>query len=205
MKDIPHFIKKHLKHSMETSSNLGLVLKRCGIYSVDQIDSLDSVEVKAEEEGGTKVLGSYNGLLALFNSDKEVALWNPSMKWYRNLHNTKIEFPGGCGNDSFDSEVKVYSLKAKAWKRVKDFPYLRHKGAHCVHPDYGDRGFHMNLGVLGDCLCVISNYTSNRTKDFRKRKSDCVDIWVMKEYGVKESWTKLYSCCNPMWLAILVL
>ncbi|CAL5202490.1 unnamed protein product [Lathyrus oleraceus] len=31
--------------------------------------------------------------------------------------------------------------------------------------------------VLRDCLCIIPNH----------------DVWVMKEYGVKESWTKLFN------------
>ncbi|RHN54661.1 hypothetical protein MtrunA17_Chr5g0409301 [Medicago truncatula] len=34
------------------------------------------------------------------------------------------------------------------------------------------------LGVLRDCLCVTT------TSD---------DVWVMKEYGNKESWTKLFT------------
>lgn len=33
------------------------------------------------------------------------------------------------------------------------------------------------LGLLRDCLCLIS----------------CHDVWIMKEYGNKESWTKLFT------------
>ncbi|XP_073131647.1 F-box/kelch-repeat protein At3g23880-like [Henckelia pumila] len=37
------------------------------------------------------------------------------------------------------------------------------------------------LGVLGECICVLcENYENSTT-----------DLWVLKEYGVKESWTKL--------------
>ncbi|KAL5843324.1 hypothetical protein ACOSQ4_009282 [Xanthoceras sorbifolium] len=39
------------------------------------------------------------------------------------------------------------------------------------------------LNVLGGCLCLSCNH--HRKKVF--------DIWVMKEYGVKDSWTKLFS------------
>ncbi|PSS04826.1 F-box protein [Actinidia chinensis var. chinensis] len=42
----------------------------------------------------------------------------------------------------------------------------------------------INLGVLNGCLCVCSN---NRTV------TAPIDIWVMKEYGAKESWTRLIS------------
>ncbi|XP_026444005.1 F-box protein CPR1-like [Papaver somniferum] len=38
-----------------------------------------------------------------------------------------------------------------------------------------------NVGVLGGCLCVLH-------KTF-----DRVDVWVMQEYGVKESWTKRFT------------
>ncbi|KAK9175553.1 hypothetical protein WN944_027560 [Citrus x changshan-huyou] len=42
-----------------------------------------------------------------------------------------------------------------------------------------------NLSVLGGCLSVTC---VNRTNI-----NDCYDVWVMKEYGIKESWTKLFS------------
>ncbi|XP_062088509.1 F-box protein CPR1-like [Humulus lupulus] len=262
--DSHDFIKRHLSHSKETYSNTGLVLNWSELYWVD-LDTLNSaVELNHPIDfgGGTEVLGSCNGLLALFNSYDDVALWNPFTKRYRNLPITEIEFPSdglcvgqymiygfghdpinddyklirliqfyGDDDDSFDSEVKVYSLKAKTWKRIKDFPYyLRYNRSYGVHvgnalhwvvsrkpisdvskligafdivseeyhvvpqPDYVDDDFCMTLNVLGGCLCLICNYTSNQSNDFsRESKVDRVDIWVMKEYGVKESWTKLYS------------
>lgn len=38
----------------------------------------------------------------------------------------------------------------------------------------------MNVGALDGCLCIMLNYLFDH------------EIWVMKEYGVVESWTKLY-------------
>ncbi|KAK8615162.1 hypothetical protein V6N13_068943 [Hibiscus sabdariffa] len=40
-----------------------------------------------------------------------------------------------------------------------------------------------NINVMGGCLCLIASY----------REVGVADIWVMKEYGVKESWTKFIS------------
>ncbi|KAL3645395.1 hypothetical protein CASFOL_010575 [Castilleja foliolosa] len=37
-----------------------------------------------------------------------------------------------------------------------------------------------SIGVLGGCLCVTDD-------------SDHFDVWVMKEFGCRESWTKLFS------------
>lgn len=56
-------------------------------------------------------------------------------------------------------------------------------------PDYdADHSpeFQMDLGTLNDCLCVICNYGQAY-----------VDVWVMKEYGVKESWVKLFIVPRP--------
>lgn len=41
---------------------------------------------------------------------------------------------------------------------------------------------HHSMAEFGDYLCFVCGYADLRN-----------DIWVMKEYGVKESWTKLLS------------
>ena len=52
-----------------------------------------------------------------------------------------------------------------------------------LQPDYGlDEPLeHFNLGVSRDCLCILAH-----TKIY-------LDIWLMKDYGNKESWTKLFT------------
>ncbi|XP_058203818.1 F-box/kelch-repeat protein At3g06240-like [Rhododendron vialii] len=37
------------------------------------------------------------------------------------------------------------------------------------------------LDVLNGCLCILATYY------------DCTDVWVMKEYGIRESWAKLVT------------
>ncbi|XP_059632197.1 F-box protein CPR1-like [Cornus florida] len=117
-------------------------------------------------------------------------------------------------------EVKVYSMKSNSWRRVKDFPYYlskyqisgvfisgalhwvvnqRSESPSCMAaliasfdigseeyglvpmPEFSDKNFYMTLIDLGICLCVFCEYVSH------------ADVWVMKEYGVEESWTKLLS------------
>ncbi|TYJ19771.1 hypothetical protein E1A91_A09G215000v1 [Gossypium mustelinum] len=51
-----------------------------------------------------------------------------------------------------------------------------------TQPCYGDGVDERTLGVLDGCLCVLCSY--------RKLYAD---VWVMKEYGKRESWTKLVS------------
>ncbi|XP_059631849.1 F-box protein CPR1-like [Cornus florida] len=126
--------------------------------------------------------------------------------------------------DSLGSEVKVYSLKLNSWRRIQDFPYsFRTWGVNAVlasgalhwavyqitegsliaafdlgveefrfmpQPDYLDKNGEIFLEVLGGCLCIVSYHV--RTCD--------VDIWVMMEYGVKESWTRLIYVAQPSFL-----
>ncbi|KAF5728859.1 putative F-box and associated interaction domains-containing protein [Tripterygium wilfordii] len=53
-------------------------------------------------------------------------------------------------------------------------------------PDYESNGFEMDLSVLAGCLCALCHYNSS-----------CVDVWMMKEYGVEDSWTKLFKIEQP--------
>ncbi|KAK9267990.1 hypothetical protein L1049_010428 [Liquidambar formosana] len=127
---------------------------------------------------------------------------------------------------SFESQVDVYSLKMNSWRRIQDFPYYLpveqvHGELACgaLHwivlqrprwniniivslvaafdlgleeyrevplPQFlGEGCFVMSLGVLGGCLCLLCHY------------GDHVDMWVMKEYGLKESWTILSIVLDP--------
>lgn len=49
-------------------------------------------------------------------------------------------------------------------------------------PEYKDANFRLFAEVLEGCLCVLCCYDKVR-----------VDIWVMEEFRVKESWKKLMS------------
>jgi len=51
-------------------------------------------------------------------------------------------------------------------------------------PDYENENAQWTLGVVRDCLCVYA------TRDM------LLDVWIMKEYGNQESWTKLYTVPN---------
>ncbi|XP_009797750.2 LOW QUALITY PROTEIN: F-box protein CPR1-like [Nicotiana sylvestris] len=60
------------------------------------------------------------------------------------------------------------------------------------YPENLGKPLHLNLAVLGECLCLISGHVVVRT-NAKNHVLDHVDIWVMKDYGVKESWIKLFS------------
>ncbi|KAJ9185126.1 hypothetical protein P3X46_004789 [Hevea brasiliensis] len=270
----PNFIQLHLSHSLHTRSNLSLILRDWNLYTVD-FDSLDaaasaigsaeSLEHPLHVGGGTEAIGSCNGLVALRNSERDLALYNIATRKLKRVPASEIEPPDrylktgyvfyGFGYDSinedyklvrmvtfvgdddrcesfdYDYEVKIYSLKSESWKRIKGLPkYLRflHKpffqvlhrrgygvfasnALHWILPHWPELGvkssiiafdivsemfrevpqpeyannrlnFQVDVGVLEGRLCVMCNY-----------EHICVDLWVMREYGIKESWIKLFS------------
>ncbi|XP_065852782.1 F-box protein CPR1-like [Euphorbia lathyris] len=268
--DSSDFIRLHLSHSLNTRSNLRIILRDWNLYSVD-FDSLDaaaaaeSFDHPLQSGGGTEAVGSCHGLVFLRNSERNLALYNPSTRRYKRVPVSEIEPPDnslktgyvfyGFGYDSvnedyklirmatfvgdddgcefiqYDYEVKVYSLKNDSWKKIKGLPfYLRflHKPFYQVlhrrgygvfafnslhwamphwpelgvrnsivafdiagenfrevyQPDYGSNrlNFQVDVGVLEGKLCVMCN-----------SQHEYVDLWVMEEYGVKESWRKLFS------------
>ncbi|KAL2928690.1 F-box protein CPR1 [Bienertia sinuspersici] len=127
-----------------------------------------------------------------------------------------------CGNpDFFDSEVKVYSLKANCWRRIKDFPreyYLSYKRAWGV---YVNGCLHWvvskNPESDGSKYIMAFDLGSEKLKMVPKPKPLCgkchlnvevlrgclgvlcnyfpirSDLWIMEQYGVEGSWVKLFS------------
>ncbi|XP_049404313.1 F-box protein CPR1-like isoform X3 [Solanum stenotomum] len=115
-------------------------------------------------------------------------------------------------------EAAIYSLKSDSWRTLEDFkPGVSYCGEakfvnHKLHwitfrrrrmcitsidlvdekwgklelPNY-NKGRDLKLGVLGSDLSVLCN-NDERTHS---------DVWVMKEYRVKASWTKLYTIRYP--------
>lgn len=266
--DDPDFIKLQLNNSIATKSHLRLILKGLHLYSVE-LDSLDkAIPFNHYPESiwtGTEVFGSCNGLLALSNSDQDIALFNPATRQLFKLPVEYIDLPDkscirgfvfyGFGHDLVSDdykvvrmvqfkkdeddnlgcfveyEVKVFSLKNRSWTRIKKLPnYLRfmfqfyfhllHRRGYGVYvngvvhwvsprrpefgignlivafdlgleefrllpqPNYGahEKDFVLDVGALEGHMCLMCNY------DLVK-----VDVWMMKEYGLKESWSKMFS------------
>ncbi|KAJ6911696.1 F-box/kelch-repeat protein [Populus alba x Populus x berolinensis] len=130
------------------------------------------------------------------------------------------------GGSRYVTRIKVCALKGECWRRLEDFglglPYDvsgKHvDGKLCwpvmpegsigsawsivafdlaqemfeevVQPDYGAVDYERVLGVLQGWLCVMCNYQGVRA-----------DVWVLKEFGVRDSWTKLFSIpyLDPLW------
>ncbi|KAF7813722.1 F-box/kelch-repeat protein [Senna tora] len=119
-----------------------------------------------------------------------------------------------------ETKVKVYSMASNSWRKIQDFPFgvtpYQNSGkfvsgclnwaANCsagstslwvivsldlqketyrevLPPDYEKEECSTpTLGVLRGCLCM--NYDHKKTHFV---------VWLMKDYGVRESWVKLVS------------
>ncbi|CAJ2641525.1 unnamed protein product [Trifolium pratense] len=112
------------------------------------------------------------------------------------------------------TEVDVYTLGTNNWRSIQDFPYCppcnhgvfvggtvtwlayevsnRNISYVIVSLDLKTESYqkipqpdlkkdHWTLGMFRDCLCI---FASNKM---------LLDVWIMQEYGIKESWTKLYN------------
>ncbi|KAK3217981.1 hypothetical protein Dsin_011951 [Dipteronia sinensis] len=116
--------------------------------------------------------------------------------------------------------VEIYSLRKDSWKSIEhDIWYSFHEpmgyplnGA--IHWDYND---YSNCGFIGNPISVIvvfdffeesfqtltlpntisgsqfGNFGGHLCMESRSRWGDTSEFWVMKEYGVKASWTKILT------------
>ncbi|KEH41859.1 putative F-box domain, leucine-rich repeat domain, L domain-containing protein [Medicago truncatula] len=123
-----------------------------------------------------------------------------------------------CESDGtwvFKTHVNVYTLGIPSWRRIQDFPSMTPNGKSGIivsgtvnwfassnvpgnlsraivsldlgkecyqeisEPNYDGMPVYFTLGMIRDCLCICSHSNSFN------------DVWLMKEYGSKESWIKL--------------
>ncbi|GJZ22071.1 F-box associated domain containing protein [Tanacetum coccineum] len=80
----------------------------------------------------------------------------------------------------------IYSLKTGKWKEIGHFP--------CARPSDDGK-------LLNGALHWVAG-KSTLSDSWKIIESRVVDVWVMKVYGVKDSWTKLASIPSPDWVHI---
>ncbi|GLU20566.1 hypothetical protein SLE2022_367570 [Rubroshorea leprosula] len=191
--DDPDFTRLHLERSKETRSNLNLILKGLNLYTVD-FDTLDvavPIDHPFSIATGTEAFGSCNGLIGLRNSERFLALFNPSTRKLMKLPTSPIDLPddsskSGRGYGVLANGVLHWVLPPRSemgWRNmIVGFDLGTEEFTEVPLPDNIDQNFLLDVGVLDGCLCMICNYNQVN-----------VEILVMKRYGLKESWTSLLS------------
>ncbi|XP_055811917.1 F-box/kelch-repeat protein At3g23880-like [Solanum dulcamara] len=270
----PQFVKTHVSVSAKnkdythhrlvltevrnffTSHDVQYILKDCSLSSLRNdsvIEPLDLNYPMKNPQLNVCVVGSVNGLICLDIEENDLVLWNPSLRLYKKLPDSRLKVSGGSHIDRATSviygfgydessddykvvgvlcmerrctfhhlEVKIYSLKSNSWRSKDGIPdgvqlirpcmFLNgklhlagelnvgfHKDRNIVsidltdekwgkleQPLYVEGNFFVKLEVLGSDLSVFCNYIESHA-----------DVWVMREYGVKESWTKTYTIKYP--------
>ena len=117
--DHPDFVKAHLNRSIQTRSNLNIILKGLHLYSVefDALDSAVPLEYPLSNGVVIEAFGSCDGLLAFRITDKNLALYNPSTRQFRRLPVSEIDPPPGESCKSgyvfygFGQDVKTNDYK----------------------------------------------------------------------------------------------
>ncbi|XP_043688508.1 F-box protein CPR1-like [Telopea speciosissima] len=145
---------------------------------------------------------------------------HPKRKDYEVVRIVRYDVDNGLRNHSYRVEVLVYILGTDSWRRIGDSPWHIDNGrlpaqlvAGAPHwmgttrdlsrqiivsfdveieefqvvelpNNLGDAGweFEFRLGVLDGFLSL-----------FHFAYAEYLDVWVMKDYGIKESWTKLFT------------
>nr|XP_033509738.1 F-box/kelch-repeat protein At3g23880-like [Nicotiana tomentosiformis] len=126
-----------------------------------------------------RIVGSVNGLICLSNRVNDLFVWNPSIRKYKKLADfrTNSRDINRClhwdnNTDRFfgnGCNIIYIDLADEKWGKMEQ-------------PSYGEGDTDLWLGLLGNDLSVNRN-------DKRKH----VSVWVMKEYGVNESWSKMFT------------
>ncbi|XP_059299442.1 F-box protein CPR1-like [Lycium ferocissimum] len=102
---------------------------------------------------------------------------NGSLHWFASA---KMEIP----ENNLELLIVAFDLGTEKWRLVPPPRYM---------------SFNVNLVLLGGSLCVYKTYLIDSYDDWGNVDLvvDHVDIWEMKEYGVKDSWTMVASLEQP--------
>ncbi|XP_043721154.1 F-box protein CPR1-like [Telopea speciosissima] len=210
----PDFVQMHLSRSLATNTNLILILKRYPKFlyvdlNVCKQEAAVELNCPFKSPIGYRILASCHGLLCMFDDDGVVSdfrkeevydtfLWNPSTRTHKKLPFTLVEFPinsyyahvtaYGFGYDPTTDDYKVIRVLQfyPPDGFFDDTKYIVSEVKEVPLPHFVDDKFHMTIGVLGGQLSILCNFSEV-----------CVELWVMKDYGVKDSWEKQFSIEQP--------
>ncbi|KAK4715791.1 hypothetical protein R3W88_014129 [Solanum pinnatisectum] len=181
----PHFVKTHLSFSAKD--------RFLSLFYDSVTEAFNLVYPIKGNEGIVGMVGTVNGLICYcIEKFKKAPDVMPTQTF-------RCSFTCGFGYDEVhddnklvaifcDIHVKIYSLKSDSWRALDDYQgEMLHwvtsvdDGWDIMSIDLVDEKWRkVEQPLLGSDFYVLCSHEKT-------------DVWVMKEYGVKESWTKLYS------------
>lgn len=147
-------------------NNFKVVLLSCIVYAPDAVNGIEQTVIEANlYTSGT-------------NSWRKIDDTVKNVRFIHGLRNSQLFFNGACHwnitpvNQHYIDAILALNINTELFARL-EYP-------DCLK-EVKDR--YPCLMVLNECLAVF-RYT------LRSGNPELVEIWTMKEYGVKESWTK---------------
>ncbi|AES99714.1 F-box protein interaction domain protein [Medicago truncatula] len=159
--------------------------------------------------GYISLLGSCNGLLSISNG-RDISFWNPNTRNHHSIPHINCDAAGSFAFYQFTDDYKLlrispqhhtvtlFSSKTNSWKILPDIVYdisSPETMGVCVENSFhwvvtGNLGTRLILARFcratctsqGSALVTVSCYGTNK-----------FDVWVMKEYGFRDSWCKLFT------------
>ncbi|TYI12895.1 hypothetical protein ES332_A08G020700v1 [Gossypium tomentosum] len=217
--DDPYFIKLHLSHSVKTNTNYSLILRRWGPIKIlgscngllALIDDKDRIFLWNPSTRKSQVLPSTEIDFSSTSISSAPSTYygfgyEPISDDYKLVRMVQSH---GNNDEYFHSEAKVYSLRSNCWRRIKDvcfylkfnreFGFLANNALHWMvfkTPQSDNRnlvGF--DLGSEEFRFVELPDFCLDKL--FWEINNVVVDVWIMKEYGVKQSWIKSISWNEP--------
>ncbi|XP_073268443.1 F-box protein At3g07870 isoform X2 [Populus alba] len=210
----PFFVRLHLERSpttlliqktpferKESTEMLLVEIVEEDISKPFYIEIIRLFPTKNFPDTDVRILNSCNGLLCLYSGDKSgmmVHVCNPVLGEYIDIPvvNTvkKFDHHLAFGFSSVSNQYKVlqtfYPEKDKTaapcLAEIYTFKLVPLPPASQIHDGMG-RCYPSSVGVIKGCLFMTNGVCIENEK---------FEIWVMEEYGIKESWTKKFVLSN---------
>ncbi|XP_019200063.1 PREDICTED: F-box/kelch-repeat protein At3g23880-like [Ipomoea nil] len=164
-------------------------------------------------EGGFEFLGSCNGLFCFRAKPYQIMIWNPSLNgniktipdiWRSgyisifgfgyDMHNQdyKVVYAYYAENNGDENVILVYSFKRGSWKRSdrgfsSGFVYPR------IAVFVSAKAIALSIHEHGAAICIGESRGLVFAGFHHKHQ---MEVWLMNEFGVQESWTKLVCISN---------
>ncbi|GAU16388.1 hypothetical protein TSUD_117370 [Trifolium subterraneum] len=126
-------------------------------------------------------------VIAFCNGQNVVSVNTMGTDYWRRIDDFPFSGPV-CGPGVFVSDNVnwlTYDYSSSTSRVIVSLDLEKESYQKLSQPDLEDNKWTLTLGVARDCLCIFAS------------NDMFLDVWIMMEYGNKESWTKFYNVPIP--------
>ncbi|GLT99785.1 hypothetical protein SLE2022_172010 [Rubroshorea leprosula] len=102
-------------------------------------------------------------------------------------HDYAFDLPDGGSNSAYVGGTLNWLVSCR--EQIVSIDLATETIMEVLQPDYGDgvKQGKLGFGVLEGCLCVVCD-----------NSNQYADVWIMRQHGVRDSWTKMVSIRYPL-------